>query len=241
MLIKKIAKKLLLIDWNRAKNLDKEYFNLTTREIFSKIYKEKIWGHDDTGFFSGGGSSSPNIMRYVDFLDSFINENRILKLVDIGCGDFRVMKQLTEKNDNLYYTGVDIVPDLISHNNSKFSNDHISFLCLDAIREDLPNGDLVTVRQVLQHLNNQEVSLILAKLKKYRYSLISEHILTDRRVVPNKDKRTGNHTRLDLNSSLFLDLPPFSLPAKNIFEYEEPYGSKNAVIRTFLVTNSDQG
>ncbi|MEI7525476.1 MAG: class I SAM-dependent methyltransferase [Mariniphaga sp.] len=227
-----------LNEWKRRRSLERKFSHMSTQEIYSKIYKENIWGQDHTGFFSGGGSSSPNVSKYIDFVDSFIRTNNITRVVDLGCGDFRVMRTITDRNKTLNYIGVDIVPDLISFVQNHYGNERIQFLCLDAIKDNLPDADLVTVRQVLQHLSNHDVTSILKKLVKYKYALVSEHILTGPGVIPNKDKKTGQFTRLDLNSSLLINLSPFSLDATQVFEYDENYGDKSAVIRTYLLQNN---
>jgi len=44
-------------------------------------------------------------------------------------------------------------------------------------REALPEGDICFVRQVLQHLSNDQIAGVLPKLGKFRWCFITEHLL----------------------------------------------------------------
>jgi SAM-dependent methyltransferase len=213
---------------------------LSTKDLFSKIYSEKMWGSDaeDQPFYSGPGSSNPNTLKYIEELSSFIQANGIKSILDIGCGDFRVMKSVTGQNPQVIFTGVDVVPDLIKYNQEHFADSRTSFICLDAIESpDLPDADLLTIRQVLQHLSNSQISKILSKTGKYKYILITEHLPMEDEAKINVDKIPGDHIRLAYGSGVYIDKAPFNLDAEKIFEYREDLGNIPAVIRTYLVKN----
>ena len=82
-----------------------------------------------------------------------------------GCRDFRVGARLARAG--LSYVGVDVVPALIAQNQSQFGGKDVVFVVRDIIRDELPPGDLCVVRQVLQHLSNDQIRAVLPKLRQY--------------------------------------------------------------------------
>ena len=218
-----------------------QYKSLSTQQIFSKIYDENTWGKDSkNNFCSGPGTTTPNIIKYISFLEHFIKQNKIKNIIDLGCGDYRVMNAIMDKDPELNYTGIDIVPQLIEHNQKIFGSNRIKFVCLNAITDEMPGGDLIIIRQVLQHLNNNQIQLILGKLIRYKYVLISEHLPTEN-ITPNIDKLAGPKNRLFFNSGIFLDKPPFSIKAKRVFELKDADYidlkniTRESVIATYLI------
>lgn len=209
-------------------------------QIFSDIYKNNEWGGQRGTFYSGEGTHSPGTLLYIEKLSAFINNNNVKTVLDIGCGDFAIMSKILEKVD-VRYAGADVVPELIEHHQQHYANEKTSFIRLNAITEELPDADLVTIRQVLQHLSNEQISKILSKLSKFKYVIISEHILLGDFVVPNLDKIPGPHIRTRFFSSVIIDAPPFNVKnATVLFEhrFDEKVKSKlyPAVIRTYLIT-----
>ena len=195
--------------------------NKTITEIFTDIYNNTAETYN------------PDIETYIDQLVSFIQENKVQSVLDIGCGDFKMMSRVIRKVD-INYIGIDVVEDMIKHHQQLHGAMKTDFLFLDAIDEELPDAELVIIRQVLQHLSNAQIQKILSKLSKFKYVIITEEMLSDDSTEPNVDKIPGPHIRTSLLSSVFIDLPPFNVKnAKVLFEYfEEP-----TVIRTYLVTN----
>jgi hypothetical protein len=109
------------------------------------------------------------------------------------------------------------------------------------VAEPLPDGDVCFVRHVLQHLSNAQILAILPKLAKYRWAFVTEHYPTgDAGIVPNRDKVHGGYIRASERSGVYLDRPPFALPAHRLTKVMEIPGAVTAdggdpgVIRTFL-------
>lgn len=106
---------------------------------------------------------------------------------------------------------------MIERKKTLFKNENLSFHCLDVAVDELPAGDCALVRQVLQHLYNQEVKQILEKLSHYRYVIITEHIpIGD--FEPNKDKISGQGIRLKQNSGIDVLATPFHWKVKEARE-----------------------
>lgn len=183
-------------------------------------------------YYSGRGSDEEYAVPYVKCIRKFMEENRVFGVVDLGCGDFRVSSGFAYDCDS--YVGVDCVEELINYNRKAYGNEKIRFLRRDIVRDELPEGELCLIRQVLQHLSNKEISEVLRKCAKYKYVIVTEHLPNCMKGAPNVDKITGMHTRLFLHSGVYLALPPFSYAVKKLGEI--PYDKKThlEIMQVFL-------
>tara|TARA_B100000900_G_C20588656_1_gene720692 strand:- start:543 stop:1244 length:702 start_codon:yes stop_codon:yes gene_type:complete len=185
-----------------------QFSNLSTEQIFSKIYSERTWNIKSSDFNSGPGSHNESLVKpYLKFVNSFIKQKEIKTIVDLGCGDFNVGKSIYKPLKK--YIAFDIVPDLIERNKKKFNDKKIVFKCKDFIVDPIPIADCVIVRQVLQHLDNKSIIKVLDKIKLYKYAIITEHI-PKKIFKPNIDKKIGPTTRLEFNSGLNIEIDPFN-------------------------------
>lgn len=191
----------------------------STADVFSSIYSSKQWGSAGE-FNSGAGTlhdavASPYVEAVGKALAGIGLENS--RFVDLGCGDFRIGSQIAPLASS--YTGCDVVPALVEHLNRNHGNERIRFQCVDMVLDELPEGDVCFIRQVLQHLSNEQIQRILPKLSRYRCVFITEHIPNRSKPhQPNLDKAQGPDIRLYWNSGVFLDQPPFSLPTSGLTE-----------------------
>ena len=202
--------------------------------IFSKIYKEKIWGSDgQQQFYSGSGSDEVYTLPYINSIIDFIKKNNIRSIVDLGCGDFRVGAAIVEAT-GVKYTGIDVVEDLVKYNQNQFGNENISFRYKNITKDNLPDGELCLIRQVLQHLSNKDILGVLQKTKKYKYLIITEHLPLGSSLVPNIDKVPDGSIRYYQNSGVYLDLPPFNRKIKELLSIE-PIDHPNSRIVTFQI------
>jgi len=181
----------------------------TPEQVFSRIYEDGLWGKAEGGFHSGSGSVEAHAVAYVQALSRYISHHSIGRVVDLGCGDFTVGKKIAALGVD--YTGVDVVPALVRHHSTQHGSERVRFAHLDIVNDELPDGDLCLIRQVLQHLSNEQIAKILPKLAHYPHVLITEHYPgAGAQVVPNRDKTHGHDTRIEDDSAVFLDEPPFN-------------------------------
>lgn len=138
------------------------------KDIFNNIYQNGIWNDNRSDIpKSGPGSSLENTVRFRQFFDNFCNKNNIESVLDIGCGDLTWMP-LTETFKTKTYIGVDIVQTLIDSHSLKYSQH--TFLCIDAVIQDIPFADVICIRDVLFHLSIEDIQILLKKLKcKYLF------------------------------------------------------------------------
>ena len=138
--------------------------------------------------------------------------NKPLIVCDLGCGDFNIGKHLTKYTKK--YIAIDIVENLIHRNKNLYKENNLEFHCLDISKDDLPPGDCIILRQVLQHLSNREIQNVLKKIANYKYIILTEHIPLGN-FISNKDIISGQGIRLKKNSGVNVLEAPFNLKIKD--------------------------
>lgn len=188
-----------------------------TLPVMQQIYKQQLWGTNGQAFYSGEGSHNPLIVeQYVSEVVKFLTSFDTPPVVnDLGCGDFNVGRQLLPFTSK--YNAIDIVPELISFHKENYDVPNLEFHCLDIATHDLPQADVVILRQVLQHLSNKEVAQIVDKLYDYKYVILTEH-LPNTVFVPNIDIISGQGIRLKKQSGVDIIASPFHFKVVNSHE-----------------------
>ncbi len=102
----------------------------------------------------------------------------------------------------------DVVPEVQKNNQEQYAELGVTFQTLDIAADPLPDGDVVFVRQVLQHLSNTDIAAVVGRLSAFRHVIVTEH-LPARSHRPNIDMPTGPWTRLSLMSGVDIALSPF--------------------------------
>jgi SAM-dependent methyltransferase len=216
----------------------------SVEQVFTNIYLGRKWGGDaEGGLCSGAGSLEEDAVGpYIGAVRAFLERENLssCRLVDLGCGDFRVGARLAPLAAS--YVGVDVVRPVVEQNQAGHATDRVSFLHRDILRDELPEGDVGFLRQVLQHLSNDQIRTVLQRVgSRYPWVLITEHYPgRGVSITPNLDKTHGCDVRVGRKSGVYLDLPPFSLPSEclecllevpgaGMDEAEDP-----GVIRTFV-------
>jgi hypothetical protein len=202
-----------------------DFKNLTLEESFDYIYQHRIWGAEGTRPLSGWGSYGEWAAGFVRLAANVIKERGIRTVTDIGCGDFNIGSQLCGSVEK--YHASDISSEIIRWNIDRFSAlKNVVFQQANACVDPLPPADLLIIRQVLQHLTNAQIESVLQNVEKsgFRQVLIAEHVSTPEKTgKPNQDLRSqGCSTRLDFDSGVFIDQPPFSRPAKLLDSFSVP-------------------
>jgi SAM-dependent methyltransferase len=222
---------------------------MSAEEVFTDIYSNNRWGGPPGSFCSGSGSHQTSIVS--PYVASVRHEFDLLggasmRVVDLGCGDFSVGRQLAAACGS--YVGIDIVKPLIDYNLNTYSTPQITFRYANIIADDLPDGDICMVRQVLQHLSNDEILAVLPKLFKYRWCFITEHHPSPGRLIyPNRDKPHGGDIRVTRGSGVYLDQPPFNVQRNRFRLLLEVPGAglegdiDPGIIRTFILESPSNG
>jgi hypothetical protein len=203
--------------------------------VFGWVYDNGIWGSSGRSrYYSGSGSYTPHIvLPYIKAMAQFLCALPDKPdLVDLGCGDFRIGAVLRRYCRN--YFACDVVGPLIDFNRGKFGYLDVDFRTLDITRDELPAGDVATVRQVLQHLSNDSILRFLDRCSgRFSYLCVTEHVPDAAEFPHNRDQSTGPWIRLEQNSGVVLTSPPFNLQAQTasvVCEASETSG----IVRTII-------
>jgi len=132
------------------------------KNIFKNIYEN--WGFGSLESRSGPGSTLDETKLLREKIKSLVQELEIKSVVDIPCGDFNWMKEIV----NIFqsYTGGDIVDEAINNNNTNYSNSKTKFVVFDLINDNIPDADLLIVRDVIGHLPLEDGKKIINNILK---------------------------------------------------------------------------
>ncbi|TKK69873.1 class I SAM-dependent methyltransferase [Ilyomonas limi] len=175
------------------------------KNIFTGIYVNHGWGQG-----SGEGSLPENTEIYRQFLEQFIRDKEIKSVIDYGCGDWQFSRLVNW--GNVQYLGLDVVDSLIDNHNKTYRSNNIQFQSLDGIPDELPDADLILIKDVLQHWPNQTIISFIPKIEKYKFALIT-NCINPEDATDNHDIHEGDFHYLDLTK------PPFSYNMYKVLEY----------------------
>jgi len=180
------------------------------KDYFGNIYYSKSWGYE--GSLSGGGSSPSNTVSYREFLVDFIDKNKIKTVYDFGCGDWSFSKLIDWSS--VKYTGIEVVKDLIDEHRKNYGSETIKFVYLkDAQKFYRYHGDLLIIKDVLQHWTNDEVTTFLDNvIDNFKYILITNSYTQ----VEDWEDNTNRNRPLSLK---FYPLKKYDI--NHIFNYGE--------------------
>ena len=111
-------------------------------ESFTKIYKERTWGKTSESA-SGGGSSLKYTQEIMGTLHILINQIKAalnvdrISMLDVPCGDMNWMKRFLSARNDIDYTGIDIVPDIIEKHKEEFKGTPYKFINANIVKVSL--------------------------------------------------------------------------------------------------------
>lgn len=212
-----------------ASETRRRYAGVSPAETFTDVYRRNGWGGEAGTFYSGKGSDDALAEPYSAAVSAFIVSSGARSVVDLGCGDARVGIRLLRTGAQ--YTGVDVVAGLIDQNNTNYAASDTRFICLDIIEDELPEGDICLIRQVFQHLSNEQILRVLSKCRRYKWLIVTEEHPA-RLLAANVDKPHGPDTRMGEGSGVYLDLPPFNQVVSPLCKVPLPhrYGALHTVL-----------
>ena len=186
--------------------------------VFNQIYDKHLWG-----FGSGVGSQESNTVQYRELLQRMFDDERFNSFVDFGCGDFQIM-ELMKVPLHKSYVGIDVVAEIIKENRELFGSQHPNYQFhhvedMSALKlgSQLLKGDMIIVKDVLQHLPNESIKYFIDNiLPNFKYALITNDY-SDDVMHRNSDIAKGQARPVDLT------YPPFNLKnMQAILQYKTP-------------------
>ena len=202
---------------------------LSLPQAFNEVYKKRMWQQGQS--LSGVGSEGLLAERYVAFVRGYLGEHRIETIVDAGCGDFNVGSRLCDGVSRCI--ALDASSYIIDANQKRYGDiSNVSFHVADLVVTAFPSADLVLVRQVLQHLTNDQIECVLTNLDHGEWDrvLIAEAV-ADPSNDANANLDLPSHsvrTRVNFGSGVFIDRPPFNRAAKRIAVIDDASAGKDA-------------
>lgn len=139
----------------------------TERTIFTEIYAKSQWGAG-----SGNGSHPASTFEYRNFLERFIHMNNVSSVIDIGCGDWQSTRFINFGASK--YLGFELVEGLVESNRARFGSDQVEFRNMPDNPLELPQSDLLIMKDVLQHLTNEQIFFFRDFIfPRYKFCLIT--------------------------------------------------------------------
>ena len=172
---------------------------MSATDVFSDVYERDLWNGG-----SGPGSAPENTVEYRRFLQEFLDGfDYPVKVVDLGCGDWRIGELMDWSGVD--YVGVDVVPEVIEANRRRDTPDNVSFVCLDALVDDLPEGDVLVVKDVLQHWPNADVLRLLdAAEERFTFTVVTNDVSSKSHPAKvNSDIALGDWRPVDIERAPF--------------------------------------
>lgn len=124
-----------------------------------------------TQFFKGMGATLHWAQEAMAGLHIIINQLKVaynvsrVRLLDVPCGDMAWMSRFLKIRDDVDYTGIDIVPELIRHHQETFKSYPWKFQLRDLVASPLNETyHLILCRTLLQHLYNYDVMKLLSHI-----------------------------------------------------------------------------
>ncbi len=131
------------------------------QSVFEEIYQKNRWGKG-----SGTGSSPDYCKSYIDFLRGFIVTKGVQSVLDVGCGDWQLYRDMSW--EHVKYTGCDISQtalNLAKRNGA--TNVHLVTTIDDTLHfiKDNPSN-LILIKDVMMHWTDDEIKHFLTELLK---------------------------------------------------------------------------
>ena len=193
------------------------------KDVFSGIYDNFGFGSLESR--SGPGSTLEETRLLRDKIKDLIKVYNIKSVVDAPCGDFNWMKEIVFSFES--YVGGDIVEACIKENNERYSNSRIKFITLDLLKDEIPEGDLLIVRDVIGHFPIEDgkkiVDNILKSNCKYLLSTTWAKKIENNWSKCNPDDVHGENEGAEYGRFYPVNLmaEPFNFPEADVFLEED--------------------
>ena len=195
--------------------------DLDLQSKFGEIYRRNIWGNPESASGLGSSVSATDAIR--EGLIDVCRDYSINMLLDAPCGDYGWMSSV--KLPIQRYIGLDIVPELVGANRSRYESDAVHFQTADLTRDPLPRVDLILCRDCLVHLSFDNILRVLRNM----FQSGSQYLLTT--TFPEHDQNgdivDGDWRLLNLQKEPFSFPEPLRLIDERCTEADGAYDDKS--------------
>ena len=173
---------------NGPTTLSNMLHNVELESRFTRVYATNLWEDPET--ISGPGSrlDSDPVIEALNALELICLKYGIKSINDIPCGDLNWISKFLNEYPSIQYTGFDIVKPLVDRNRQVFPS--IDCRMLDITFQIPPKADLILCKDLIIHLNDDDIRRTLTNIKKSgsTYLLASNNF-----GMPNGDLRENQH------------------------------------------------
>jgi SAM-dependent methyltransferase len=172
---------------------------------FESLYRRNLLRRMES--VSGSGSTFEQTGELRAQLPALFRQLDVHSVLDAPCGDFNWMQHVISSIDS--YTGIDIVPDIVDSNRSRYQSAARIFLTGDLCEDALPSVDLVLCRDCLVHFPYADIARAIDNFRRSgsRYLLMTTFPAHE----ANGDIITGEWRPLNFERAPFLFPPPSSV------------------------------
>lgn len=195
--------------------------DLDLESKFGEIYRRNIWGNPESASGLGSSVSATDAIR--QGLVDVCRDYSVSSMLDAPCGDYGWMSSAKLPIET--YIGLDIVPELIEANRSKYRSESVRFETADLTRDPLPKVDLILCRDCLVHLSFENILRVLRNMVQSgsRYLLTTTFPEHDQ----NGDIIDGDWRLLNLQKKPFSFPEPLRLINERCTEGDGAYDDKS--------------
>jgi SAM-dependent methyltransferase len=185
--------------------------------LFRLYHRTNYWGDPRTA--SGDSSRPERAAAARSLLQHIVDCNQYIKILDVGCGDFS-WGSVLRLPPTCQYIGLDIVPEVIEANSRLYgSPPKLQFMVSDATVDTLPEADLILIRDLFIHLEDEEIQAVLRAVRGCKSSLLIAS--SYRGAVSARDLKKWNFAPIDLECNSYgLGSADFFIPEAP--EYDRP-------------------
>lgn len=215
-----------LLKWYKAIAMKFSQFkNMSTSEVFTKIYKTNNWKSPES--ISGRGSEIKQTESLIKDLGQLLYDLDIKSILDIPCGDFRWMQEIDLSK--IHYTGADIVEELIQKNKERHkTRSNVEFKVLDLTNDPLPKSDIIIVRDCFVHLSFTDIFKAIENIRSSGGKYLLATTFPEHRV--NYNITTGEWRTINLEEKPFNFHPPIFIINENCTEDNGKYNDKSMAL-----------
>lgn len=136
----------------------------TEANEFDLIYQQGGWD-----FLGSGPGSTPEFTKtFRRILQELLSKHNIKSVFDLGCGDWQWQSLMVWTG--IHYSGWDISKHVIQNNKKRYQEANIKFYLRSAFQELFwPKADLLLCKDVVHHLNEEEVASLIEQSKNYPF------------------------------------------------------------------------
>jgi hypothetical protein len=187
------------------------------RRYWDRVYSNNQFGSLDSK--SGAGSSLTATHQIRNQLAVFLKDFQIASFLDIPCGDFNWVQELDL--NNIDYVGMDSSAELIRDLMINFPR--MKWKNADILCDPLPYSDFILMRDLLVHLNIQEIQKALANVMNSHSRFLAVTNFTEART--NEDFSRFHYGHKVYWRPINLQMEPFNFPTPIMRIYENFTGN----------------